>query len=123
MNLKHILFVSLCAIAFSMSATAGTMQDSDGDQVPDTFDNCVDTANGPAQASNQTDTDGDGLGNACDCDFVSPAPGDGVVLGNDILDRLANYKTSDELQDVTGDGHVLGEDILRCFSYFNGPPG
>jgi hypothetical protein len=38
--------------------------DSDRDQRPDPFDNCLEVGN-----PWQTDTDGDGFGNVCDCDF------------------------------------------------------
>ena len=39
----------------------GTPTDTDGDGVPDSIDNCPNTAN-----PNQLDTDGDGIGDACD---------------------------------------------------------
>jgi hypothetical protein len=47
--------------------------DSDGDGVPNVWDNCVDVPNGPIGTSTmcqaQEDGDGDGFGNACDTDF------------------------------------------------------
>ena len=48
MNLKLIFFVSLFAIGFAMSATAGSIADGDSDLIPDVFDNCSTIANGAA---------------------------------------------------------------------------
>ncbi len=45
-------------------------EDTDGDTIPDYFDNCTYVANGPNNSSNQIDSDGDGFGNACDYDFM-----------------------------------------------------
>lgn len=38
--------------------------DSDGDDIPDTADDCLEASN-----IDQLDSDGDNIGNACDCDF------------------------------------------------------
>ncbi|HEB88954.1 MAG TPA: hypothetical protein ENI85_05240 [Deltaproteobacteria bacterium] len=125
MKIKFVALVSIAMLAFgfSLAANAGSVADNDGDLVPDVFDNCPNTPNGPGQNSNQVDTDADGFGNACDCDFVSPAPGDGFILGDDILAIFANFGTSSALHDLDGDGTVLGTDVLVCFSQFGGPPG
>ena len=110
------------ALGFSLVAGAGSTVDSDGDQVPDTFDNCLTTANGPDDGTNQTDGDGDSYGDACDCDYNEPAPGDGFVLGTDLLELFGVFNTAEVvngIHDNTGDGFILGEDLLYCFSQFN----
>jgi len=72
---------SLSAISgspFATGASAGSpgsialvVIDTDGDGVPDTFDNCPLVAN-PLQE----DTDGDGIGNACDAECTAASPGE-----------------------------------------------
>ena len=70
---------------------AGALPDSDSDGVPDVYDNCRDTANGPligpydAANNRQYDTDADGWGNACDCDLDNNFP-PGVVGFGDLTD-------------------------------------
>jgi hypothetical protein len=125
MRIKFLALISgvLLVIGLSLAANAGTIVDTDSDTVPDAFDNCVNDANGPNEASNQIDTDGDGFGNACDCDFKAPAPGNGFILGDDILDAFANFGSSSALHDLDGDGFVLGGDVLICFGQFGGAPG
>jgi hypothetical protein len=125
MKIKFLAIASavLLALCLSLVASAGSVTDTDGDLVPDGFDNCTLVANGPNQDSNQVDTDGDGYGNACDCDFIAPAPGNGTVLGDDIVAILGAFNTNEQLYDITGDGIVLGNDIVACFNVFNGSPG
>ncbi|MEZ4334629.1 MAG: thrombospondin type 3 repeat-containing protein [Myxococcota bacterium] len=69
MKLKLALLVGLFAFGFAMSASAGAVVDTDGDLVPDQFDNCSADQNGPNQGSNQVDSDLDGYGNRCDADY------------------------------------------------------
>jgi gliding motility-associated-like protein len=66
-------------------------EDTDGDGVIDTEDNCVDIANG-----DQSDIDGDGLGDVCDDDI----DGDGVLNANDNCPENANPDQTD----IDGDG-------------------
>ena len=127
MNLKYIFLAGLFAIGFAFLATAGTIFDTDGDLIPDVFDNCSELENGPnhPEGNNQTDVDGDGFGNACDCDHIGGASA-GFVLGVDLLDQFFafNNTPTSALHDLTGDGFVLGDDILECFTEFNvGVPG
>ena len=114
------------AVGFSLVAGAGSVADLDGDQVPDAFDNCLTTPNGPDDGTNQTDGDTDGFGDACDCDYTDPAPGDGFVLGNDLLELFGVFNQAavvNDIHDNTGDGFILGNDLLYCFSQFNTPVG
>lgn len=121
MNLKLIFFVSLFAIGFAMSATAGSIIDTDGDLVPDVFDNCSTAANGPTTANqcNQVDTDSDGFGNTCDADFDQ----DGVVAGTDFTALLVTFGTADALTDLDCDGVVAGTDFTRLLVLFGTAPG
>jgi hypothetical protein len=125
MKIKFLAIASavLLALCLSLVASAGSVVDTDGDLVPDGFDNCTQVPNGPNQDSNQVDTDGDGYGNACDCDFVAPEPGNGIVLGDDIVSIFNAFNTNSAVHDITGDGIVLGNDIVACFNAFNQPPG
>lgn len=123
----------LIALGFSLTATAGTILDSDlsgtlpaPDLIPDVFDNCKFTPNGPPQgasaqglSNNQRDTDADDHGDACDCDYDQ----DGFVLGGDITELFTNFNTTSVLHDNTGDGFVLGGDITVCFARFNSAVG
>ncbi len=126
MKIKFMALASTALLAFglSLAAGAGSITDTDTDLIPDVFDNCSTVANGPGEAINQTNTDGDGFGNACDCDFGSPAPGDGFILGDDIVSAFASpFGGTSALHDLDGDGFVLGTDIVICFASFGGTPG
>jgi len=122
MNLKLIFFVSLFAIGFAMSATAGSIADVDGDSIPDVFDNCSVVANGAAPGgtcSNQIDTDADGFGDICDADFDN----DDVVAGSDFGILLGTFGTADALTDLDCDGVVAGSDFGLLLSAFGSAPG
>jgi hypothetical protein len=80
----------------------GASPDSDGDGVPDSFDNCADIPN-PAllkldrDTPVQLDTDGDGRGDACDEDV------DGDDVADDAPDNCLFAANADQ-SDVDGDG-------------------
>lgn len=128
-RLLAIASAVLLVVGFSLTATAGAILDSDvvgttptPDLIPDVFDNCRLTPNGPTTPSpqkSQLDTDSDGHGNACDCDYTQ----DGFVLADDIAQLFANFNSSSILHDNTSDGFVLADDVARCFGRFNNVVG
>lgn len=137
MKIKLLLIAGALLIGMGLvfTATAGSILDSDvvgttptPDLIPDVFDNCRLTPNGPPQGerpdmvtNNQRDTNGNGHGDACDCDYQEPL--DGFVLGDDIADMFVAFNTASVLHDITGDGFVLGDDIAACFARFNSAAG
>ena len=86
--------------------------DADGDEVPDSSDNCPTTPN-PAQA----DCDADGIGDSCDgesgCNCTGDLTGDGMVDGADIGQLLSSwgYCGATCPHDINRDGKVNGADL------------
>jgi hypothetical protein len=121
MNLKLIFFVSLFAIGFAMSATAGSIDDSDLDTIPDVFDNCSLVSNGPGEApNNQVDLDFDGFGNRCDADYDN----DGDTDLDDFNGFLADFgNPATGIQDHDADGDTDLDDFNLFLTLFGGPPG
>jgi hypothetical protein len=78
-----------------------TGNDTDGDGVPDTTDNCLTVPN-----SNQLDTDGDGIGDACDSD----KDGDGIENTIDNSPGIYNLDQLDTDGDDTGDASDTDDD-------------
>jgi len=121
MRLKLALLVGLFAFGFAMSASAGAVADLDGDLVPDQFDNCSNSDNGPNQLSNQVDSDLDGYGNACDTDYNN-------TLATNVADFglfLATFGTNSLGEtDHNGSGTVNVADFGIFLTFFNvAPPG
>jgi hypothetical protein len=119
MKLKLIMLVSLFAIGFAMSATAGSVTDTDSDLVPDGFDNCDVKPNGPNQGSNQVDSDQDGYGNACDADYDN----DLAVTSADFGIFLASFGGPGTITDCDGDGQTTSADFACFLTQFGGVPG
>jgi hypothetical protein len=145
MNLKPILLASLFAIGFAFSATAGSIVDTDGDLIPDVFDNCegipittrlndaaantdsdgdglgdgCDNCSAYAASTSQLDTDGDGIGNFCDADFDN----NGLVTSLDAGAFLLFFPNvvvagPDGEYDMNGDGIVTSADAGLLLTYF-----
>jgi hypothetical protein len=117
MNLKRIFFVVIISIGFAMSANAGNIADTDGDTIPDVFDNCpipqdfpvnlLPFLNGPNEApNNQIDSDNDGFGNRCDADFNNV--GATVDLADFNLFLAAFAFPGNNQFDLNYDGLVIG---------------
>jgi len=117
MKLKLALLVGLFAFGFAMSASAGAVVDTDGDLVPNQFDNCSAVANGPNQTTNQVDSDLDGYGNRCDADydnnFATTAADFGVFLGTFGTNNLGET-------DHDGNGTITAADFGIFLGKFSG---
>jgi len=98
-------------------------QDSDGDGLFDTEDNCTAVANGPdltdLGGNSQLDTDGDGFGNYCDADFNN----DGTVNFVDLAELKAAFGTAEANVDMDGNGFVNFGDLAIFKAGFGKPPG
>ena len=108
MKLKLIMLVSLFAFGFAMNANAGAVTDTDGDLVPDAFDNCLTLDNGPNEGSNQVDSDQDGYGNACDADYDNDALNDVTLLDfGTFIAAFTGGPVTEEDHDGDGDCDLL----------------
>jgi hypothetical protein len=95
--------------------SAGVLdEDSDGDGVFDSDDNCTLVAN-----PDQRDTNSDGFGNFCDTDLNN----DNVTNGLDVGILKAQFLTSGPDADFNGDGVVNGLDVGILKTFFLQPPG
>ncbi|MFK7897811.1 MAG: thrombospondin type 3 repeat-containing protein [Myxococcota bacterium] len=108
----------------ALPAYAGSIQDADGDLVPDEFDNCLAAANGPNDASNQTDCDSDGYGDVCDADYDQ----NGVTSVTDFGYFLTVFGASFppgffDCRDHDANGTITASDFGAYLSQFGNPPG
>lgn len=120
MKLKLALLVGLFAFGYALSASAGAVTDTDGDLVPDQFDNCRSIANGPNQTSNQVDTNLDGYGNRCDADLDN----NGTVTGSDFalfVGFFGSAAPAARVADFNGDNLVTGADFSIFVQLFGQP--
>jgi hypothetical protein len=125
-NLTILSCTALLAFGLSFSAFAGSITDNDGDGVPDAFDNCVTTANGPLAGSCSAQQDAgvkDGYGTACDADIND----DGVVALGDVGAAVAALgSTVNPEADFNCDGVVGLGDVgyaVAELGNFPGPSG
>jgi hypothetical protein len=123
--MKFNLLALACALALafglSMGSFAGSIDDFDSDGIPDTYDNCVNAANGPTAGACATNEDGDedGYGNACDSDFNN----DGVTGFDDLNTTLAALQTQDAQIDLNCDGVVGFDDLNTVLAALQSNPG
>ncbi|MDJ0865062.1 MAG: thrombospondin type 3 repeat-containing protein [Myxococcota bacterium] len=96
------------------------IDDTDGDGVRDSADNCIEHAN-----ANQTDTDADGFGDACDPDYNN----DGAVGISDFNEFRAQFGLRegdpgfDPGKDHDGNGGVGVSDFNLVRGFFGQEPG
>ncbi len=83
--------------------TIEDLTDSDGDNIPDSEDNCRMTVN-----PRQLDTDQDGYGNACDCDLNN----DNTVDVSDFTQLRGYWGQSEPVADFNGDGLIDHSDFM-----------
>ncbi len=116
MNTHHgLTLIKIITASFTLfTASAGFAQDSDGDGILDTVDNCSQVSN-PAQI----DVDADLLGNLCDFDFNN----DGGINFIDFSQLAAAFQTVNPLLDINSDGIINFIDISLFVPSFNGTPG
>ena len=117
---RTLVAATLALVLWGMPALAGPPTHTDGDGVPDAFDNCLEVDN-----PDQDDTDGDDCGNVCDTDYNQS----GTTTFADFGQLSVNYgSTGHPLQQ-----HVEAIDPARTVrfadfgvfsaSYGTGPPG
>ncbi|MGM0597783.1 MAG: thrombospondin type 3 repeat-containing protein [Myxococcota bacterium] len=116
MNFSKVFIIFLCLSVFfscsdnkssnnDLKCTDGEilhegecLPDSDGDFIPDQFDNCPDTPN-----YSQIDTDGDGIGDLCDPVEDFDADDDGIDNDQDNCILVPNPEQDDTDEDGVGD--------------------
>lgn len=107
-----------------LAAFGGAVQDTDGDLVPNQFDNCSTAANGPNQTTNQVDCDRDGYGNRCDTDTDQSC----TTTTADFGGFLALFGTSVgfgscSVYDFDGSATITTADFGIFLGKFSNPPG
>jgi hypothetical protein len=130
--MKYGIIAIFCAILLSfgvaMTASAGSVEDTDGDAVPDLFDNCRLLPNGPMAATGscgtavQLDFDNDGYGDPCDGDFDQS----GFVNGSDLTAMFAllfPVGSPPYAGDLNCSGYTNGADFTLEFGLLFAPPG
>jgi hypothetical protein len=118
------MLVSLFAIGFAGTAIAGAVADTDGDGVPDAFDNCG-VPNGPALGgcSAQENGDGDAFGDSCDADYNQSGTVNTLDFGPFFTDFVAGVPGAG-ITDANCDGVVNTLDFGPFFTQFvKGTPG
>lgn len=115
---------ALLALGLSFGAFAGSITDADGDGVPDSFDNCRTTDNGPLQATaacnGQEDANLDGYGQPCDFDYNQNGAADASDLGT-MLGSLGNPAAA--ALDNNCNGAPDAGDLAALLGKLGQPPG
>ena len=113
-----LIFGSVFLLTVHAQGT-GTVLDTDGDLIPDQFDNCPLVA----QSLTQPDTNLDGFGNACDPDLDD----DLLVDARDLVIFGVTFGYSappgGAVSDFDGDDVTGIPDAIVLRAYLGGPPG
>jgi len=121
-NLVVIGCSALLAFGLSFGSFAGSSPDGDSDGVPDAYDNCTTTPNGPlagtGSCNSQEDANLDGYGNPCDADLNN----DGATGLDDIAALLLQLNQPGD-GDMNCDGAVGLDDAATALGTLNQPPG
>lgn len=123
--MKFNLLALACALALafglSMGSFAGAVADADSDGIPDSFDNCINDANGPLAGTCSTNEDGDndGYGNTCDRDFNN----NGAADVNDLTTLLNNVGSTDPQFDLNCNGAADVNDLTNVLNNIGDVPG
>ena len=115
---------ALLTIGLSFGAFAGAAPDSDADGVPDAYDNCTTTPNGPTLStfplcSGQQDEDTNGYGNPCDTDVDN----DGATGLSDVGIVLNALGTLGGNTDFNCDGGTGLDDVGTILNQLGNLPG
>lgn len=114
---------AILLLSLGMPGLARALPDTDGDLVPDVADNCLTTANGPNQTSNQVDADADGYGNRCDTDYDQS----GTTTVADFAEFLGCFTGIGPVDcpemDHDGSGTINVADFAVFLGKFSAPPG
>ena len=123
-NLIVFSCTALLAIGFSFSAFSGSAPDADADGVPDAYDNCVDTPNGPLLSTgscvNQEDNATNGYGNPCDTDVNHDG---GTGLDDLSMTIVAQGNGAGDINDFNCDNGVGLDDLSFSILQQNQAPG
>ena len=120
-NLLALACALMLAFGLSIGSFAGSLADADSDGVPDIYDNCQNTANGPlaGACALQQDGDNDGYGNSCDTDFNN----DGATGLDDVNDILGQLNGNVPEYDLNCDGATGLDDVNNALGTLNDNPG
>lgn len=126
-NLVLLVCATALSLGLAVSGFAGSVADDDGDGVPNNFDNCVTTANGPlaGACAAQQDANTNGYGNACEADWDQ----DGIVGGSDFIIFSGAFGSTPgdsnwaPQVDSDCDGVIGGSDFILFSGQFGGVSG
>jgi hypothetical protein len=106
--------LALLIVGASLSTTAGSNPDADGDTIIDLVDNCLGKQNKPNAQGYQDDCDFDGFGDACDGDLDNSGAvtvADFILFGASFL-KLPGAPLFNECADMNQSGTVNVPDFL-----------
>ena len=123
-NLIVLGCASLLALGLSLGSFAGSSPDADSDGVPDSYDNCVNSPNGPLGSGSsactaQQDSQTNGYGSVCDSDLN----GNGTTDLADVSAVLLAVGSANAAADLNCNGTVDLADVSSALLAVGSPPG